>query len=295
MLFFFDLLRNQDYSIYINHKKRNAMKEQIKLFVLLFVLINGVVSLTSCEKEFDIQDENRVELNNSLKSLQQPSLNDETIKMLANKHNEYLAEIIENYRYSQDEDKVINCTNNFLNTELPNLTKEDKLSIVEGFKNEYGEIVPTTSEQFYNALRSTDLPKKEKMIELIKEMNQNIVNSNLVYPELEQFVNDKLGSSEGQFTKTETKILKIYFETLKASAYFWFPQEYGGSGIGYRHLTKIHGKEETSAGQIVAQVCFADCMNLGFSFVVIGLGAGPAGWGVLIASAAYSSALGGIF
>ena len=69
MLFFFDLLRNHDYSIYINHKKRIVMKDQIKLFVLLFVLINGVVSLTSCEKEFDNQDDNRVELNNSLKRL----------------------------------------------------------------------------------------------------------------------------------------------------------------------------------------------------------------------------------
>lgn len=196
------------------------MKNLIKLFFVLFVLVNGLFSFISCEKELDNQNENRALLKNSLKSSLLLSLDDATIKMLANKHNEYLEIVLKNYNYTFDEDKVINCRNNFLNIDLPGLTMEDKLTIVEGFKNKNGEFVPTTSEKFYNALRVADLPNEDDLVEFIKEVNESIVNSNLVYSKLELFIDGNLADVNGRFTEAETKILKIYFETLKASAYF---------------------------------------------------------------------------
>jgi hypothetical protein len=188
---------------------------------VLATLLATFFLVISCTSDNNSNDD--VSVNNELWRTME--LSDLEIKKMASDHNVYLKKIY---------DKMYN----FKSSKTENDQFEDiKIELIEEFSDE--SEVQSYSE-FIDNVRNVNL---EDLLEndFEKEYVQNITstlyasnNHQELSDDLDVIINT-INEDSRDFFKTP---LKLYAETLKESAYYWWSAEKGGSGIGYKVMQK---------------------------------------------------------
>ncbi len=85
-----------------------------------------------------------------------------------------------------------------------------------------------------------------QFIERVNELEldgqiQNLEDLNIIIEEIK--IAAQINISNGK----NLDVILLYLEVFKNSADFWFPEEFGGSGDGYKIVTKIKGNNYKSA------------------------------------------------
>ncbi len=265
------------------------MKHKKFIGIALFLLASIAVMVSSCKKEFQRYNKASGLL-----------ITDSDIVKLAQKHNNYLTEIIKNYNYDSVPDYIENFEKNFINTALDGLSQTERIQIIENMKkrhNQKNNMIPITSNDLILAIDScSKFENKDKMIELVNTATSIIIKDTSTCAEINSFLDSLFLEKSNNFTKLELIVLKSYFETLKASANFWYPIERGGTGIGYAYIQKLHGDKKANIGPL-GSALISDASSLGFGMIgvaIAGAVSGPIGWSALAIVAGESAANSGL-
>jgi len=235
---------------------------------------------------------------------QQVSINDAQIQKLAESHNLYLEEMVKTYDYNSKLSDVENFKANFLKANLDDISISEKTTIIERLKNtnkSTGEssLKAATIDNLISEINSADFPNKELLVELITIATNKVTSSQLTCVELTSFLDNIINDAITTLDEKERIVIKSYFETLKASAYFWFSVELGGSGIGYTHLQNLNDNNNKASKEMSplgsALIADASSMSIGMIGVAVaGTFFGPIGWGALAIVAGESAANSGL-
>lgn len=266
------------------------LKLKSKLIVAVMVMF-GITAFMSCEKE--IEESNKVP---------DVFISDSDISKLAQKHNEYLTDVIKNYDYESSQDYIADFEKNFINSDLDGLNQDERIQVINNMKirsskkSSQSEIEPSTINDLIIELNSSEFENKDMMIEVVNNATSIITKDKSTCSDVNAFLDNLLLEKVNNFNESELIVLKSYFETLKASAYFWYPTEREGSGIGYAHIQKIHGNNKADLGPLgSALVSDAASMSIGMIGVAVaGAFFGPVGWGALAIVAGESAANSGL-
>lgn len=209
--------------------------------------------------------------------------------------------MIANFNYSatdlisEFEDKVINA-----NIDFNELSLEKRYSILFNFKDNNGEYRFTNQNDLIIAINNSNFLDKQKLVNYVNSAS-NIVFTNLdnCYS-LNQNLDNIKNFASTDLTNQSLVVLKSYIETLKASAYFWYPIDKGGSGIGYSHMESIetyatnNKPQPTNPKLAAALVSDASSMSIGMVAIAIGGIFSPLGPAVLISCAAQAAVSSGL-
>lgn len=263
------------------------LKLKSKLIVVVMVMF-GITVFMSCEKE-----------NNNLN--EDVSIDNAQIKKLAETHNLYLGEIVKSYDYTNDKNDINALKKSFLKADLADIGESVKLTILENlnkFTNKStGEssFVPVSTENLFDEINSNNFSNKELIIEFLTVATNKVMDEQLTCSELTFFLDNIEGDAINNLEENEMIVLKSYFETLKASAYFWFSEELGGSGIGYTHIRKLNNNMKPMTPVGAALISDASSMSIGMIGVAVaGVFCGPIGWGALAIVAGESAVNSGL-
>jgi hypothetical protein len=231
-------------------------------------------------------------------------ISDNDIKKLAQTHNEYLEKMVANYDYST-KDAFLAVKESFLKSDLALLNESDKQNIFKKIENQSismnnlkgGSIVSVvTLETLINEININDSENHDVLIQYLQSATDKATKGLISRTALSSFLDSLSNNAIISLNEKELIIFKTYTETLKASVYFWFPIELGGSGIGYAHLQKLAGNKKSFLPWYgAALISDASSMGIGMIGVAItGIVAGPIGWAALAFCAGDSAANSGI-
>jgi hypothetical protein len=137
-------------------------------------------------------------------------------------HNKYLIEAID---YASKNNSS-NSKSSLMSVDIPNLTEEELSNVIDHFSN-------LTSEQMKDSTFRYFVNPEAKLyyneIELILDEAKD-------YDDLNQKLDIVVEKINSDLLDTDWDIVMVYLETIRASAYIWFSEEKGGSGIGIQIL-----------------------------------------------------------
>tara|TARA_R110002096_G_C14466986_1_gene712768 strand:- start:83 stop:871 length:789 start_codon:yes stop_codon:yes gene_type:complete len=253
------------------------MKKNI-ISVLLVLVMS--IPIVSCTKENviindDITTSDEFQNKNSQKG-NSNNINNGQLKKIGKLHNEYLQLGFENFNYTAiDVDEELKTQ--FFNINVPNISEEDKLAIVD-------------DSTVYNMDYLSSVLEDKIALNYIQEI-ENLLGVTETYTELESSVNSKLLFMKDDVLCENKDVVKVYSEVLLSSAKFWLPLSEGGSGIGDDILGDID--ELPGISPYARDIIAADGLGAAGTFVGYGLLAGltgPIGWGALVAGVGFSAA-----
>ncbi len=262
-----------------------------KLFILSIALFFGVAIFAGCQKTAPTIKDSK----------------DVKITKLALLHNEYLENIISHYDFDSNESKILKFKQAFLKSDLKGISYQQKEKILrsyyhKSFKNSQDSAIKiVNSNDLINKINSSKLSNKKLLIESIALATKEAKMNNMSCSKLNDFVDSLETALSLHLGGDELVILKTYGETLKASAYFWFPKSVGGSGKGYSFLLKVQNTSSSKSKSMkdvnfelpplgAALVADAASMSIGMVGVAIsGAFLGPVGWGALVLVAGESA------
>lgn len=270
---------------------KQMLKFKSKLIVAV-MLVFGVTAFMSCEKKVEKSEEN----------LNEVLMSDANISKLASMHNVFLERIITNYNYSLENNKIDNFKQSFLKAELDGISSFQKTEIIGNLKkplnkdNGEPQLSSMTADDLIQKINSSNFSNKALMNVMVSNAAEKVLNNKLSCEELNIYLDGLLEDAVEVVGENELIILKTYFETLKASAYFWFPEDLGGSGTGFAHLQELNGNFKADLGPLgSALVADAASISIGMIGVaVVGTLAGPVGWLSLLVVAGESAANSGL-
>ena len=241
------------------------------IFRKLTLAIAVILSLlnTSCSSDNNLDNSSNEQMSVNTENFSRNSelwrtmeLSNAEIKQMASDHNKYLTKIFdETYDFNS------NKTENEQFTEI-------KIDLIREFSTASEE---QAYNEFFDNVRNINL---EDLLEndFEKDYVQNIKSvlySSSNHQELSNnldIIITIIDNDERDFFKTP---LKLYAETIKESAFYWWPTEIGGSGIGYEVMQK-RGKAITRTAMNRAAETDAKALSGG----MIGIAAYGT-WGVL--------------
>ena len=148
---------------------KTSLKSKLNIAVIVMF---GITAFMSCDK-------NEIEEANKASDI---SINDSVICKLAQKHNEYLMDIVQNYDYKNSQDHIASFKKNFINSDLDDLNKDDRIKIINNMrigsslKSSQIGIVPSTVNDLVLEIKSSKFPNKNLMIEVIDNATSIISN-----------------------------------------------------------------------------------------------------------------------
>jgi hypothetical protein len=151
-------------------------------------------------------------------------------------HNEYLLKAV-----NVSIEKKLSPKDAFLHIKIPNIRKEEQAIIFDYFTkmsvNEKRKII-------FKSLTNPKAKEYYNEIDLILDKSKNISELNMKLDKISLKINDNL-------TKNDWDIVMVYLETIKSSAYFWYPKDKGGSGLGTPYID-THSKKKKLPGWVRA-------------------------------------------
>ena len=189
----------------------------------------------------------------------------EDAKLIANRHNEFLSEIFDNFDY----------TSSNLEVELENKIKESLKP--ERFESQFmQQAFDFDYEAEYSELSN------DKLRDIIDKTRSILIESQNVM-EINEQIDLLYSNSKNNLSSIEERNFAMtYLEVTKASASFWYDSSKGGTGEGESILVKLAeggGRTVSCVDSVIA----ADGMEAGSSLIIgaitAGLAGGPIGAG----------------
>lgn len=213
-----------------------------KIVYYASTLILVGMTLVSCEKDF-VVTENQTAYQNDLITAKLTEFsypwgnyNPEDIGYL---HNYYSQKVIE-YLENNPNATLVGAIEN---VDIQNISLEEKQRILSSVSNVSEEEM---KEQIISSLKSP------RAIELFNEIDYSVDNSS-DYNTLNYRLGNIRDSINLEFSDTDKDILLVYLETINSSAYFWYPIELGGSGLGDSYRAKAsNGQNRELPGWVKA-------------------------------------------
>lgn len=235
----------------------NTKKSLTKVNIITLSLTIIISTLLSCNA-----DNTHEEVGQSKELWRKMELSNSEIKNMALDHNVHLGKI-----YSKMYDFKSKKTGN-------EQFEEMKIQLIAGFA-ESNEIIAYC--EFFDNVRNAnleDLLENEFEKEYVRSITSTL-NSSSNHQELKDnldLIISEIDNDSRDFFKTP---LKLYAETLKESAYYWWSTEKGGSGIGYKIMEK-RGKNRSM--RTMRNVAETDAKAISAGMIGI---AAYGSWGVL--------------
>ena len=212
---------------------------------------------------------------------------------------------MDNVNFKSRESSFSKFKNAFLRAKLKNITYEQKKTILNdiynnSFKSSNDSVVKVASIQdLINKINSSNIVNKDSLIKCISIATEKVTKQNIACKALNVYLNNLEEKFSPVLGNRGKIILKTYFETMKASAYYWFPKRLGGSGQGYNILQKLMKTKKEKNSEIppigAALISDASSMSIGMIGVAVtGAFLGPVGWGALAVVAGESAANSGL-
>lgn len=208
------------------------MKKITFLFFTIFT-----VAISSCENDLqpELESINKVER----------VFTNEDVYEIASLHNKYLVEVFSSFDYN-NLDRKQELFVNFANF-------ENKIGLNKDFKtsmSEYDKAIDCGLECIENFLND------DEAFKLILKVN-NLENSGLIHNinELEKVIQEIKENAEQNISNGKNlDVVLVYLEVFKESARFWFPEDLGGSGEGYKIANNLHNNKYKSSIQYMNKI-----------------------------------------
>lgn len=201
------------------------MKKYSKIFAVFAVIAIIVVIIVGCKKE-NKSGNNQVVIMDNRPSLQ-----------VAELHNEFLSQIAKDFDYSKlgksdSYEELHRC--------MQKLPCDQRIvdSVINDFYKKHCDVMDATS--YYNmwkdslnsSVLASDFINKDLLMSYIQQARSFVSNEELNYDKLSDDITSLMASAALVLSEDELQVLLAYADVLKNSAYFWLPEEFGGSGEG---------------------------------------------------------------
>ncbi len=250
--------------------KTNVKKGLLTSMILAFML---ALVIQSCRKEEAERSNSLVLKSMNDDYLSERMFSDVQIDSLGKMHNELLSLCYKSFDFSSD---------NF-STEFDKQFK--KYQDIYGIKLENLEH-RTDLNEMKNRFQKQLSPNANLVIKQI----ETVARSTFTVIELTNKINRIEASIREQFVGKELDILLSISTVIKSSAYFWYPEEYGGSGEGFSIIQKFESINDQSGKtthikEVVTEALITDGFSAGtgsLGVAVVGILGGPVGWAALV-------------
>ena len=267
-------------------------KISLSLFTVALIL-TGIFIFAGCEKE-ENTDIRPVTAEYEVTEFGTDEVTFAKIENLAEKHNQYLDEILANYNLDND-DYQSEIINNIMNANLDNATIEQKEQICSTMM-ERG-FTPTFEEMETAIGQCNALNNKTEILHFINALLSETLKCSS-FEEISNEITSMQNAAYGIFNDYDIIFYLSYSELLRKSMYYWLPEELGGNGFGYSILCYSTSPEPGSQNDthkkvsVAGEAAIADCSSLAISMTYVGFSAlfNPViGAGALIGAAAESA------
>lgn len=213
------------------------LKNVLAVVIALIVILN----FNSCNDNDEITSQSNFDLA-SQKLLKEgkftPTI---SAKDVGNYHNKYLLEAV---NYTMDKN-----VSNKSTIEYSSALNQLDYGLSEGEKKALNEaLINTTEEERLEFLKNNLSPIVFNiLIELEEVIEKNPNDYNKVSVGLDEVLNS---SNLEQFNEVNAYLIKGYAETLRSSAYFWYPTHSAGSATGSKYKSFVNKKISTSSKRL---------------------------------------------
>ena len=270
------------------------MKKFIFGLNAIAIIITGIFTFAGCEKEKST-DIRPVTAEYKITEFSTDEVTFAKIENLAEKHNQYLDEILANYNLDND-DYQSEIINNIMNANLDNATIEQKEQICSTMM-ERG--YTPTFEDMETAIGQCDaLNNKTEILHFINALLSETLKCSS-FEEISNEITSMQNAANEIFNDSDIIFCLSYSELLRKSMYYWLPEELGGNGFGYSILCYSTPPKPGSQNDahkkvsVAGEAAIADCSALAISMTYVGISGlfNPViGAGTLVGAAVESAA-----
>lgn len=208
------------------HKNRGIMKTHKKRIIAIsFCMAVIIATLLSCNKTKDIEISEKV-ADEALASKEGEFIfTDEQIQDLAKMHNYYLSQLLSTFNANCEnpKDELLRCL-----LSLENVPTETLEEIAKKVETE--ELIVSMDDVIWYIWNS-GLSHPEELESYVKTAEKHLNNPDLQYDMLLKQL-DEIIQNYSDLDYQESVFLKAFVYIAEQSAYFWLPEEMGGSNQG---------------------------------------------------------------
>lgn len=191
-------------------------------------------------------------------------LTDTQIEAIGDAHNFYLEKAFENFDYSSD-DLIQELYQNFESVSPYDSIPFDPTEFETSTEDNLSTLQDSLSDEAFQIINNAVIA------------SNNIENLSA----FTDYITTLESTTRNNISGYEKDIVLVTLCVLRKSAYFWLPQEDGGSGIGYEILQNINLNKKDDHGWLAADGTAAGGGMIGTA-VTAALATGPVGWGFLV-------------
>ena len=190
------------------------------------IIVSFLFAFYSCKDNLNLNTD-------ELKNSEVRFISDDELEAIANKHNEFLEEIIINFDFGGT-NNYLELKHSFLISNLENLTLDKKEEIISKIENKHirGDSIVSlrTTNDLVIEIQNASFSNKDQMIEFIQNAESKIMDDANSYAEIKEYIDKIVVESNQILESNEQLVVNSYLFTLKASAYFWLPSNFGYTG-----------------------------------------------------------------